>query len=311
MNSTHIVAGIGDDAAAFIPVPGRIQLLTTDMLIEGIHFNLQTTTPWQLGYKSIAVNLSDIAAMGGEPRHVVVSIALPQETSVEFVTELYAGMKSICGEFAVNIIGGDTVSSLQGVVINVAATGDVDQTLLQRRSGAVPGDLLVVTGTLGDSAGGLGLLSHPEGKNVACYDILTKRHLLPCPQVKAAGSLAAAGATSMNDVSDGLASEANEIAKASGVGLRIEEKQVPLSSELLQAAEYLGENAMQYALYGGEDYQLLFTISPENYRKLEKHSLGTSLTVIGEVIGSQTGVRLIDAAGNDSILEAKGYNHFR
>ena len=150
-NADSVMIGIGDDAAVLKPTDGNLQLVTTDMLVEKVHFDLSTSSAWQLGYKAIAVNLSDIAAMGGVPRQVVIAIALPQHLSVDFLVSLYDGIKEICREFGVNIVGGDTVSSPQGLVINVTALGEVEPDKLQRRSGASVGELVVVTGTLGDS----------------------------------------------------------------------------------------------------------------------------------------------------------------
>lgn len=213
-NHGSVIVGIGDDAAVLLPTPRQLQLLTTDMLVESVHFDLATTTPWQLGYKAIAVNLSDIAAMGGTPRHAVVSIALPVSTPTEFMMNLYQGMKEICREFSVNIVGGDTVASPQGLVINVTVAGEVEPTNLVRRSGAKQGDIVAVTGTLGNSAVGLDLLSAGEWEDYDFAWPLVTAHLTPRPQVKTGALLAAAGATSMDDLSDGLASEAHEIAAA-------------------------------------------------------------------------------------------------
>jgi len=310
-NKKNLVIGIGDDAAAFIPAPHQLQLITTDMLVENVHFDLRTTSARHLGYKSIAVNLSDIAAMGGLPTHVVISIALPKDLSVDFVIALYEGMKEICYEFGVNIVGGDTVSSPHGLVINVTAIGEVEPEKLQRRSGASVGELIVVTGTLGDSGCGLDLLLQGTWKDYDFYQPLVTRHVTPKPQVKAGSLLASYGATSMNDISDGLASEANEIARASKVGMIIYEKEIPLSPEVNSAALKLGKAGAHYALYGGEDYQLLFTILPEKFNLLSQAELGLTLTVIGEVKEQSHGVLLAAEDGTASLLEPKGYNHFR
>ncbi len=310
-NKENIVIGIGDDAAVLIPNPQQLQLITTDMLVENVHFDLSTSSARQLGYKAIAVNVSDIAAMGGLPKHVVISIALPKHLSVSFVLDLYEGMKEICQEFAVNIVGGDTVASPQGLVINVTVIGEVEPERLQRRSGANNGELIVVTGTLGDSGCGLDLLSQGVWKDYAFYQPLVMRHLTPRPQVKAGACLAACGATSMNDISDGLASEANEIARASNVGMIIYEERIPLSPEVIAAALKLGKAGAHYALYGGEDYQLLFTISQEKFEKISQADLGVTLTVIGEVREESHGVLLAAKDGTTSLLEPKGYNHFR
>jgi len=306
-----VVLGIGDDAAVLLPTPRQLMLVTTDMLVESVHFNLATTTPWQLGYKAIAVNLSDIAAMGGVPRHAVVSVALPSSTSVDFVVNLYQGMKEICHEFGVNIVGGDTVSSPQGLVINVTVTGEVAPVNLVRRSGAQIGDIVAVTGWLGNSAAGLELLSVGEWEDFDFAWPLVTAHLSPQPQVKTGAILAEAGATSMDDISDGLASEAHEIAKASGVGVTLYAAQIPLAVELKEMAANFGKTALDYALYGGEDFQLLFTMEPRKYEELLVARPELQLVRIGEIVDSSQGVTLVDEAGGVQELEARGYNHFR
>lgn len=311
VDSRSVVMGIGDDAAVTLPSPRQLQLLTADMLVENVHFDLKTTTPWQLGYKAIAVNLSDIAAMGGTPKHVVISIALPKHTDLDFVVNLYKGMKEICREFGVNIIGGDTVSSPHDLVVNVTASGEVEPTHLVRRSGARPGDIVAVTGTLGNSAIGLDLLMRGDWEEYEFAWPLVTAHLTPRPQVKAGRAVAGAGATSMDDISDGLASEVNEIAAASGVGMLIREKDIPLSPELTKAAEGLDKSAVDYALYGGEDFQLIFTISPEKYSLLAELDLGVKVTAIGNVTEKETGVLIMGEDETRTVLEPHGYNHFR
>lgn len=310
-NADSVMIGIGDDAAVLKPTDGNLQLVTTDMLVEKVHFDLSTSSAWQLGYKAIAVNLSDIAAMGGVPRQVVIAIALPQHLSVDFLVSLYDGMKEICREFGVNIVGGDTVSSPQGLVINVTALGEVEPDKLQRRSGASVGELVVVTGTLGDSGCGLDLLMQGDWQSYGFASSLVARHLMPKPQVHQGLMLATLGSTSMNDISDGLASEVNEIARASHVGMRIDSHLIPLSPELQEAAAMFGKTAVQYALYGGEDYQLVFTISPDKFKLLAQVDIGARLTVVGEVTDQSQGVLLVAEDGRTSALEAKGYNHFR
>ncbi|MBP2663426.1 MAG: thiL [Firmicutes bacterium] len=308
---SSVVLGIGDDAAVLLPTPRQLLLVTTDMLVESVHFDLATTTPWQLGYKAIAVNLSDIAAMGGVPRHAVVSVALPPSTPADFVVNLYQGMKEICHEFGVNIVGGDTVSTPQGLVINVTVTGEVAPVNLVRRSGAQIGDVVAVTGVLGNSAAGLDLLSVGDWEDFDFAWPLVTAHLSPRPQVKTGAILADAGATSMDDVSDGLASESHEIAKASGVGIKLYASQIPLAAELKEAAEKLGKQALDYALYGGEDFQLLFTMESNKYEELLLAQPDLQLAKIGEIVDSSQGVTLVDEAGGVQELEARGYNHFR
>lgn len=310
-DSSSVVVGIGDDAAVVLPAPRQLQLLTADMLVENVHFKLSTTAPWQLGYKAMAVNLSDIAAMGGIPKHAVVSIAIPQQLELEFIKGLYEGMKEICREFSVNIIGGDTVSSPHGLVINVTVAGEVEAANLVRRSGAQLGDLVVVTGTIGNSAAGLDLLTRGNWEDYSFAWPLVTAHLTPRPQVKVGRALAEIGATSMDDISDGLASEANEIADASGVGIVIRESDIPLAPQLYEAAALFDKKPVDYALYGGEDFQLLFTIGPEQYQRLTELDFDIKLTVIGEVIDKQAGVLLIDKEGRTTTLKPHGYNHFR
>lgn len=305
-----VVTGIGDDAAVLLPTPRQLQLITTDMLVENIHFDLTTTTAMQLGYKAVAVNLSDIAAMGGAPRHAVVSIALPQHTAVDFVLNLYNGMKEICREYGVNIVGGDTVSSPGGLVINVAVMGEVEPANLVKRSGAKPGDVVAVTNVLGNSSAGLALLSRGEWEEHDFSWPLVTSHLTPRPQVKTGQLLAAHGATSMDDVSDGLASELHEIAQASNVSIRVLGERIPLSPEIREAAAVLGKEPLDYALYGGEDFQLLFTMDPGQFAIINSIDPGAVITKIGEVLPPGDGVTLIDEIGKSHKLEPRGYNHF-
>lgn len=304
-----VILGIGDDAAVYKPRQGKLALMSADMLVEKVHFDLAYTSAYQLGYKAIAVNLSDIAAMGGAPRHVVVSLAVPKRLDVEFVVKLYEGMKSIAKEFGVNIIGGDTVSSAHDLVINVAVVGDVEPERLMRRDRAVVGDLVAVTGWLGDSAGGLACLQ--EGLTDRAFaPLLLAAHLTPRPQVKN-GRIIAKFAHSMNDISDGIASEAREIAAASGKGIRLREACLPISRQLKALASGLNRASLDFALYGGEDYQLVFTISEAGYQKLLKENIPGGVTVIGAVTGEKGCVELETADGGIVKLEAKGYNHFR
>jgi thiamine-monophosphate kinase len=305
-----VIVGIGDDAAVLLPTPRHLQLLTTDMLVENVHFDVNTTLPLQLGYKSMAVSFSDIAAMGGKPCHAVVSIAFPQQTDVEFIINLYQGMKEICREYSVNLVGGDTVASNYEIVINVAVTGEVDPAQLVRRSGAKAGDVVAVTGTLGNSSMGLALLSEGQWEDYSFAWPLVTAHLTPQPLVKQGQQLGKFGATSMNDISDGLASEINEIAAASKVGIHIDQTKVPLSKELLSAAELLNLSALDCALYGGEDYQLVFTMNKNDFVKLTTENVGIQVTAIGEVVDKEE-VILIDQEGLPSVLERKGFNHFR
>ncbi|EGO64284.1 thiamine-phosphate kinase [Acetonema longum] len=306
--------GIGDDAAAYCPAPGSLQLLTTDMLVETIHFKRHYMTAWQLGYKSMAVNISDIAAMGGAPRHAVVSIAIPPQISVEYIQELYQGMKAICHRYGVNIIGGDTVSIPDYLAINVTLTGEVTPERIVLRSGAREGDKVIVTGMLGDAAAGLAWLDYGDWRKAGGAErisALVQAHLQPEPQVQIGQLAACFGATSMNDISDGLASEANEIAKASGVALCLQQEAVPVSPAVEMTAGFFNRDVLDYALFGGEDYQLVFTMPVANLTKLRAAHPELPLTVVGEVTGTGPAVYLLNRQGESQLLEPRGYNHFR
>lgn len=305
-----VVVGIGDDSAVLRPLPQRLQLVTADMLVEGVHFHLATSNANQLGHKAIAVNLSDIAAMGGTPRHAVISVALPAAIPVDFVLNLYQGMKDICRFHRVNIVGGDTVSSPSGLVINVTVIGDGSPDLVVCRSGAKAGDIIAVTNTLGNSGAGLDLLKLENWQQYDFAAPLVEAHLTPWPQVRAGAMIAAAGAASMDDISDGLASELHEIAAASNVSVQIQASLVPLSPEVRHAADLFGKNPLDYALYGGEDFQLLFTMDPEQFRQLQASDIGAKAVKIGEVFPPGQGVTMVREDGQIEKLYPRGYNHF-
>ena len=308
-DSNTVFEGIGDDAAVFFATKGYLQLLTTDMLVENVHFKLEFTDFYKLGYKSIAVNLSDIAAMAGIPRQALISIALPKDTKIESIIQLYQGMKDICKSFKVNIIGGDTVSTNGPIVINVALAGEVKEENLVRRSGAQVGDLLLVSGDLGKSAAGLDVLQNFKDKSKD-FSKLINAHLMPVPRVELGQVLGKIKATSIDDVSDGLASECNEIAIASKVGIRLYEEKIPISKEVCEVAELCGKYPLKYALYGGEDFELLFTMSPLNYETFKNENIKDTF-VIGEIVDFNEGVNLVNSSGQKTLLEAKGYNHFK
>ncbi|MBP7254665.1 MAG: thiamine-phosphate kinase, partial [Negativicutes bacterium] len=271
-----------------------------------IHFNREFITAWQLGYKAIAVNFSDIAAMGGTPTNILISLAIPSDIDVDFMVQLYDGMKYLTKKFKANIIGGDTVASLQGLVINVTVLGTVPLPLVKYRSGAKNGDLVVVTGDLGSSAAGLEILLNKYEQEQ--YEILVKKHLMPFPQLNY-GEIIANYANSMNDISDGLASEANEISTASEVGIMLKENKMPVLKETKEVAKVFQKDVLDYVLFGGEDYQLVFTITPEKLTKLQGEL--NDLTIVGEVCSSFNGVKLERNDGTIIDIKSKGYNHFR
>ncbi|HLO26379.1 MAG TPA: thiamine-phosphate kinase [Geobacteraceae bacterium] len=299
--------GIGDDAAAVTPSPGFLTLVTSDMLVEGIHFDLSLCDPRTLGRKSLAVNLSDIAAMGGIPRHFLLSLALPEELPVEFLDGFIGGLLEMAGEFGVALVGGDTCASRGGLVISVTLMGEQLPERVISRGGAQPGDLIFLTGTPGDSALGLRLLRKGERTGPA-----VRKHLDPFPRVREGLALAEAGIpTAMIDVSDGLLADLGHILDLSGAGARVDLAKVPLSASFLEQRPLLTEDPFLLPLSGGEDYELLFTASPAKMAAaldlLDR--LGTRITAIGEITAAG-GVQVLAEDGSEYQVAVSGYNHF-
>jgi len=314
-----LLLGIGDDAAVLSAPRAPALLWTTDLLVEGIHFRRSWTRFYDLGAKAIAVNLSDVAAMGGTPRHALVSLALPAQTAVEEVEALYRGCRDACLRYGVSLAGGDTSRSPKGVFLSVSVLGVAGKGLL-RRSGARAGDVVFVTGTLGDAAAGLALLragrTPPRrryGGGVRGHEkTLMLRHLHPLPPVGVGGRLCGLASAAI-DVSDGLVADLGHLCRSSGVGAEIRLDAVPLSPSLLAVAPRLPREALAYALHGGEDYQLLFTVPPQRVARLRRRLRGTgvSVTAIGTVVASPRCVVLRDARGRRVRVLREGYEHFR
>lgn len=304
---TGVVLGIGDDAAILAPAAGKVTLATSDMLVEGVHFDLALSDPRTLGRKSLAVNLSDLAAMGAQPRHALLSLAIPPALPVEFLDAFTSGFLALADEFQVALVGGDTCASRGGLVISVTALGEQHPGLVVRRSTARVGDLVLVTGTLGDSALGLELLRQGvrSGRTV-------ERHLDPLPRVAAGIRLAEAGlATAMIDISDGLLADLCHVLDLSGVGARLDLSRLPLSAECRHHLATGGNDPLVLPLAGGEDYELLFTAAPEREAVIRSvlAGCGVQVTVIGEIIAG-AGVSMTDLAGNPYFPARLGYNHF-
>ncbi|HEY6873758.1 MAG TPA: thiamine-phosphate kinase [Geobacteraceae bacterium] len=298
--------GIGDDAAALEPSSGCVTLATSDMLLEEVHFDLDLCDPRTLGRKSLSVNLSDIAAMGGLPRHCLLSLAVPQGMAVEFLDGFITGFLERADEFGVALVGGDTCASRGGLVVSVTVLGEQRPDMVVPRSGARRGDLIFVTGTLGDSALGLRLLRSGEREGEAVL-----RQLDPAPRVREGLALAEAGIpTAMIDVSDGLLADLGHILDLSGVGARLELARLPLSPVFASRMSALPEDPFLLPLAGGEDYELLFTAPPErkDAAMAALATLGTRLTVIGEI--TDAGVRVVAPDGSDYPAAVRGYNHF-
>ncbi len=309
----HIVRGIGDDCAVLPYDAKTYQLLSCDMLNEGIHFLLDKITPYQLGYKAVAVSLSDIAAMGGSPTNIVLSIGLTEAVTVEWWREFYRGVSAICQRYQVNIAGGDTTKSVGSLSINVTALGLVAKEDLRLRSMAKAGDKIFVTGPLGASRAGLELLWHPE-KTFAGAAILLQEHLQPepcCQEVRWLNEACGSSLHALNDISDGLASECLEIASASQVGAVLDYEAIPVRPETLALAESCHLDGRQWALYGGEDYQLVGTLEAHNALQAAEryHSLsGKTLHFLGEMT-AEAGLWLKKGQALEPVL-TKGYVHF-
>ena len=303
----RLLVGIGDDAAAWRS-DASVQLATIDALVEDVHFTLATTTWEDLGWKSLAVNLSDIAAMGGRPEHVLVSLALPGDTEVDDVVAFYRGMIELADEHDTVIVGGDTVSIAGKAVINITVLGsatDSDGRILTR-STAVAGDRVAVTGALGAAAGGgemlLGGLSFaPEVETELC-----RAFRRPQPRVAEGQRLVEQGVTAAIDISDGLVADLNHICRASRVGARIEVDRVPVAMAVTAA---FGDRATGLALSGGEDYELLFTADANRVGRV-RDAVACPVTIIGEITGGLGETAVVDRQGNPVELSRSGWDHF-
>ncbi len=306
-SNDKIVLGVGDDAAAFRVSADKLALLTSDMLIENIHFDLKYTGAYQLGYKSLAVNLSDIAAMGGIPVYALINIALPSNIGLDFVEDFYKGINALAGEYSVSIIGGDTCSTPDRIMISITVWGGVEADLLLSRKGAQVGDILLVTGVLGESSAGLAILLSDLDRLL--YAALINRHIMPAPRYHEARLIAKSkAATSMMDLSDGLASDIKRICKQSQVGADIQLSKLPVSDMLRHVAGQLNRPVYDFAVAGGEDYELLFTIPPDKLADF-KSKCATPVSVIGSIKPPEHGIAFIDSKGNN-VSFLKGYEHF-
>lgn len=310
-----VLKGIGDDTAVLRMDREKLLLMTTDMLVEGVHFSFDFARPKEVGKKALVVNISDIAAMGGLPTHATVAIGIPPGFSFKKIEAIYAGLREACTTYRVNIVGGDTVKSPDHLVINVSLIGEVEPFRVIYRSGARPGDLIAVTGPLGGAAAGLHALQHPDPdfpRNT--FKVLRTRHLLPVPRVREGRLLSGSGGVSaMNDISDGLASEVNEICQASGTGCLLRSEDIPVDSSARELAEFCGLDPLDWALYGGEDYELVFTVKPDRVEAVKAlmAEKGYALYICGEITSAGEECRLINPAGVEVPLEPGGYNHFR
>jgi len=293
-----IIKGVGDDCAVLEYTADRYLVVTTDMMVENSHFASRWFTPYQVGRKLMEVNVSDVVAMGGVPRFAFISVALTRETEVEYMDELYRGIYASGRTHGVHLIGGDTTHGSE-IVLNLTLIGEVEKGLLCLRSDARAGDLICVTGTLGGNQAGLELL-------LAGMTGHTKEFLEPECRRASEGTVIARHANAMIDVSDGLGSEVRHICSESGVGARIDCEKIPLTPEVVQAAARVGKDPYGYALYGGEDFELVFTVTPSRLPRLKEEF--SDFTVVGAILPKEEGVFLV--RDNNRIDIGKGYDHF-
>lgn len=307
---TKVPTGIGDDAAVLDCPAGRQAVWSTDLTLEGVHFERHWQTPRQLGHKCLAVNLSDIAAMGAAPSFALFSIACPVNTEVEYILELARGFARLAADEAVAVVGGDTTASAGAIAISVTVGGFVDKGAALLRSGAAIGDSVMVTGNLGSAAAGMRLIREGEA---GTYPDLTAAFLEPEPRLKAALAAVEVGATSMTDISDGLASDLRHICEESGVGAMIEPALLPYSPQIEEAARRFGWDLESIVLSGGEDYELLFTLPgsiAEQVKEVIAGASGQHVTIIGEIMPREYGVRMVTTDGVGREMPLHGYEHF-
>jgi len=305
-----LLAGIGDDAAVWQQERAAL-VATTDMLVEGVHFDLSLTTWYDLGWKALAVNLSDVAAMGAAPSYAFVSLALRRDVTVWEVEALYEGMRTLAEQAGCAVAGGDTVAVPRDQVINVAVLGHVpydEAATLLRRDRGRPGDVVAVTGVLGASAAGLYALQHPDPFRKLEQEILVDDHLRPQPQLEAGQLIRQAGVRCAMDVSDGLLADLGKLCQASGVGARVRAHELPLSPV---AVELYPERALGWAAGGGEDYQLLFCAPPDVMAAAAQavQATGLRITAIGQ-LEAPPGVRLVNESGREVPVASRGWDHF-
>ena len=300
-----LVIGIGDDAAAWKSETGT-QLVTTDSLFQDVHFRLQTTPWYELGWKSQAVNLSDIAAMGGVPEYAVVSLAVPPDTEVDDVKALYQGMLDLAGKYGVAIVGGDTCRApLVSITLTVLGSAKNDKVLT--RSAARPGDRIAVTGALGAAAAGMEMLDKKLRFDDESGRRLREAFLKPEPRVVEGQKLVGLGVKAAIDISDGLIADLKHICESSRVGARVEVGQIPVAAAV---RANFAERALGLALAGGEDYELLFTASGEVIDRV-RAKISCPVTIIGEVVAEKPGgVVVIDERGGPIDLSRSGWEHF-
>ena len=310
---SSLVVGIGDDTAAFRPTPGMLTLATCDIQVEGRHFILGRISPTHLGRRAAAINLSDIAAMGGQPRYALVSLALPATVEVSWIEDFYRGLKAQMGEFGAAVIGGNLSASAGPIIIDITLLGEAKEDHILRRSGGRPGDVVLVTGSLGSAAAGLCVLEGRRDPGRAAVAELVRAHHTPTPRVREGMFIAQSGkATAMLDISDGLAGDLGHLCDASGVGARVFAESLPILPSARDAAREAKRDALDLALQGGDDYELCLSCRPEDAAALAvavKDHTGTVVTQVG-VLTEAPGLVLVLSDGRETPLARGGWDHF-
>ena len=315
LKNPESIKGIGDDAA-ILSIGDKMTVVSTDMLVEGVHFDLMFHPLKHLGYKSVVVNLSDIYAMNATPKQILVSIAISNRFSLEAVEELYAGIRMACERYNVDLVGGDTTSSTSGLILSVTAIGIASKDEIVYRSGAKENDLLCVSGDLGGAYVGLQLLEREKKifienpkiqPDLSGNDYILEKQLKPEARKDIVDKLKELGVipTSMIDVPDGLSSEVLHLCRQSGVGCSIYEDKIPIDPQTYERAREFNLDPTVCALNGGEDYELLFTINQKDYEKLREH---LDISIIGHITDAASGFNLIDKSENVVKLTAQGWD---
>ena len=315
IHNPSTLKGVGDDAAV-MDFKNKKTVVSTDLLIEGVHFDLSYVPLKHLGYKSVVVNVSDIYAMNATATQITVSIAVSNRFPLEALEEFYAGIRLACEHYKVDLVGGDTTSSTRGLIISVTAIGEAEASDLVYRNGAQPNDLVVLTGDIGGAYMGLQILEREKAvfqvnpnsqPDIEMYSYILERQLKPEARKDIPPLLKQLGVkpTAMMDVSDGLSSELLHICKQSGVGCRLYEDKIPLDPQVISTGEEFNLDSTTIALSGGEDYELLFTIAQADYDKIKGNP---NFSVIGYITDKSEGVNLITRAGQFIPIIAKGWN---
>jgi thiamine-monophosphate kinase len=302
-----LMLGIGDDAAVFRTSGHVWNVVTVDAMAEGIHFDLRYTDLRKLGWKALASNISDLAAMGAEPKWALINLTIPERISAEDIRELYRGISVCSKKYGTQVIGGNITRAKNEFVIGITALGEVGKTNILKRSTAKVGDIIAVTGDLGGSHAGLRILQKRKRANAFKY--VLQKHLNPTPRIEVIRKMQRSGVKihACIDISDGLSSDLMHVCAASKVGAELELDKIPIHTETKNAAAFLREDVLSYALNGGEEYELLMTMAPKDFKKT-KLALGRHITSIGRINASR---KLTGNHQNKTIvIEAKGFTHF-